>query len=509
MKKIFFEIIMLMILFVPTAFAEEIIIFHTNDMHARIMKGDDKNTIGLAEIAGYVKFIKNQNKNTLWFDAGDTLHGMPRINISDGKNMVGLLNQAGVNIFVPGNHDFNYGSEQLEKISKQLNFPTLSANVVRKNTHERIFPAYKIFQLENISVGVFGLTTPETAYKAAPKKVEAVEFLNPVDTAREIISELRPQCDILICVMHMGVDKSSEFTSERIAQETSGIDLIVDGHSHTELPNGLQVGNTLIVQTGCYEHKLGEVKISADNHKITDIQAKLLTDVDIEKISAPDKKILTSIKKIDKQSEKYFSKVVAHSDKKLSSYRGLIRRNESEIGNLVADAFRWKTSADIAVCNGGSIRTDLPAGDVTRGDILSIFPFGNTLMKAEISGAKIHEMLEHSVFGYPATFGGFLSVSGMEFTFNPDKKVGERVENIFINNQPLDENKIYTIAAPDFLLQGGDDYEMLKNLKVLGEYEATDKILAEYLNKVGMKNISTGRIKNLHEMEIEEVKKAA
>lgn len=509
MKKFFLEIFLLMILFVPTAFAEEIIIFHTNDMHSRIIKGDDKNTIGLAEIAGYVKFIKNQNKNTLWFDAGDTMHGMPRINISDGENMTGLLNQAGVNIFVPGNHDFTYGSARLEQLTRKLKFPTLSANIVRKNTGERIFPAYKIFELGNISVGVFGLTTPETAYKASPKRVAAVEFLNPVETARKIISELRPQCDVLICVMHMGIDKSSEFTSERIAQETSGIDLIVDGHSHTEIPNGLQVENTLIVQTGCYEHKLGEVKISVDNHKITDMKAKLLTDVDIEKVSAPDKKVLNSVKKIDKQSKEYFSKVLAHSDRKLSGQRILVRRNENELGNLVADAFRWKSAADIAFCTGGGIRTDLPAGDVTRGDILSIMPFGNTLTKAEISGTDIKAMLEHSVFGYPAAFGGFLSVSGMEFTFNPDKKIGERVENILVNGKPLDENKIYTIAGLDFSFQGGDDYKMLKDAKIIAEYETCDKIFSEYLNKVGMKNISLGRIKNLHEIEYTEDQEAA
>ena len=184
----------------------------------------------------------------------------------------------------------------------------------------------------------------------------------------------------------------------------------------------------------------------------------------------------------------------------MTGERLIVRREESELGNLITDAYRWKTSADIAVCNGGSIRTDLPAGNVTRGNILSIFPFGNTLMKAEISGENIKKILEHSVFGYPAPFGGFLSVSGLNFSFNPDKKVGERVENIFINNNPLDENKIYTIAAPNFLFQGGDDYEMMKNLKILAEYETTDKIFAEYLNKIGMKNISTGRIKNLHEI---------
>ncbi len=493
----------LLIFFIPRGVnAEEIIIFHTNDMHSRIVNSDDSNkSIGLAEMAAAVKAVKKQNKLTYWFDAGDTLHGMPRINISKGENMIPLLNAAGIDLFVPGNHDFNYGSDQLLFLAKKFKFPLLAANVAYSNNGAKLFPAYKIFKQGNIKIGVFGLATPETAYKSSIVKFAKLDFINPVESAKEQIKILRPQCDVLIAVMHMGVDKSSEFTSERIAAETEGIDVIIDGHSHTELPEGLTVKNTLIAQTGCYEHYLGQVKINLRDGKIISKSAKLLTAEDVKKINpTPDKKIINQVIKMEKKNKKIFDVVVAHSDKELTGEREIIRRQESEIGNLCADALRWKSGADIAAMNCGGIRTSLPAGDITRGDILGIAPFGNLVKKVEIDGKTVRAMLEHSVFGYPATFGGFLAVSGMNFTFDPSQPVGQRVQEIFINGAPLDENKIYTMAALDFTLMGGDDYTMLKDLKVVGEFETIDVVLTEYINENGTKGIEVeGRIKNLSE----------
>lgn len=509
MKK-FLMAVLLLIFFIPRgAGAEELIIFHTNDMHSRIVNSDDSGkSIGLAEMAAAVKTVKKQNKLTYWFDAGDTLHGMPRINISKGENMIPLLNAAGIDLFVPGNHDFNYGSDQLLFLAKKFKFPILAANVAYSNNGVKLFPAYKIFKQGNIKIGVFGLATPETAYKSSIVKFAQLDFINPVETAREQIKILRPQCDVLIAVMHMGVDESSEFTSERIARETSGIDVIVDAHSHTELPEGLTVGNTLIVQTGCYEHYLGQVRINLRDGKITSKTAKLLTAEDVRKINpTPDKRITNQVIKMEKKNKKILDVVVAHSDRALTGEREIIRRQESEIGNLCADALRWKSGADFTVINCGGIRTGLPAGDITRGEILEIAPFGNTLKKAEIDGKTVRAMLEHSVFGYPATFGGFLAVSGLTFSFDPSQPVGQRVQEIFINGESLDENKIYTMATLDFTLMGGDDYTMLKDLKIIGESETVDVILTEYLNENGTKNIELGRIKNLNE-NVEERKAA-
>lgn len=503
-KKFFGVLIALMIFNSAICAAAELVIFHTNDMHSRIQDTDDSgNSIGLAEISAAVKSAKAKNPATLWFDAGDTFHGMPIITISKGESLIPLLNTAGVDAMTAGNHDFNYGSKQLERLAKQLKFPLLDANVIRRSNGKPVFKPYKIFKVNGIKVGVFGLSTPETAFKTNPKNVTEVEFLNPVKVSKEMIKQLRPKCDVLIAVMHMGVDASSEFTSERIARETDGIDLIVDGHSHTALPDGIRVKDTLIVQAGYYEHFLGKATIEVENHKIISKKAQLLDTDEIKAMAPrPDKKILDTLKIVNEKAEKLLNEVVAHSDKELSSERLLVRRNESELGNLAADAFRWTANSDIAIVNGGGLRADLPAGDVKRRDTMAIFPFGNTLRVAEIKGSTIREMLEHSVEYYPASFGGFLDVSGLTFSYDPSKPGKHRVKDIFVAGQPLDENKTYTIALADFQTSGGDDYTMLKGLKIVGEYGTFDEILADYLNKVGMKGIEVGRITRLVEVPI-------
>ncbi|MBR4642830.1 MAG: 5'-nucleotidase C-terminal domain-containing protein [Selenomonadaceae bacterium] len=432
---------------------------------------------------------------------------MPMITISKGENLVPLLNSAGLDAMTAGNHDFNYGSAQLEKLAKQLKFPLLDANVIRKSNGKLLFKPYKIFKLNGIKIGVFGLSTPETAFKTNPKNVKTVEFLNPVEVSKEMIKQLRPKCDVLIAVMHMGVDASSEFTSERIARETDGIDLIVDGHSHTALTEGLRIKDTLIVQTGWHEYRLGKATIEVENHKIISKRAELLDAEEVKAICPkPDKKILEELAQANDKAQKLLDVVVAHSDKKLSSERLLVRRNESELGNLAADAFRWAAKSDIAIVNGGGLRADLPEGDVKKRDTMSIFPFGNTLRVAEIKGSTIREMLEHSVEYYPASFGGFLDVSGMTFSYDPSKPAKHRVEKIFVGGQPLDENKTYTIALADFQTAGGDDYTMLTGLKIVGELGTFDEILADYLNQVGMSGIEVGRITRLKEVPVPDEK---
>lgn len=503
-KKFLVALTAMLILNVSICAAAELVIFHTNDMHSRVKVTDDNGqSIGIAQIAAAVKEVKSKNPATLFLDAGDTFHGMPMITISKGENMVPLLNAAGYDAMTAGNHDFNYGSAQLEKLAKKLKFPLLDANVVRKSDGKNVFKPYKIFKLNGIKVGVFGLSTPETAYKTNPANVSTLEFLNPVESAQMMIKILRPKCDVVIAVMHMGVDASSEFTSERIARETQGIDLIIDGHSHTALTDGIRIGDTLIAQTGNYEHFLGRVTLDVENHKIISKKAELLDADAVKKIApVPDKKILALIDEADEQANKLLEEVIAHSDKKLSSERLLVRRNDSELGNLTADAFRWAAKSDIAIINGGGLRNDLPEGDVKKRDVMAIFPFGNTLRVAEIDGKTIREMLEHSVEYYPATFGGFLNVSGMTFSYDPSKPAKHRVEEIFIGGTPLDENKTYTITLGDFQTAGGDDYTMLTNLKIVGELGTFEEIFADYLNQVGMKDYAVGRITRLKEVPV-------
>ena len=485
----------------------ELVIFHTNDLHARVNPEDDNGqTIGLAEMSAAIKAIEMKNSTSLWLDAGDTFHGMPQINISQGENMVTLLNATTLDAMVPGNHDYNYGAEQLKNFRKKLNAMILCANVVQSNSQKYIFKPYQIYKLSNnIKVGVFGLTTPETVYKSNPNNTVGIEFLDPIEQAKDMVEKMRSKCDVLIALTHIGIEEGSKITSDIIAKEVPGIDLIVDGHSHNALPDGLMVDDTLIVQTGWHGHKLGRVTISLNNHKITAKKAELLSAEDVSEIAPnPDPGVKKILKNIEQRNSKLLKEVVAHSDRGLASNQEVVRRQESELGNLAADSFRWKTGADIAVINGGGLRADLPSGDVRRGDVMSIFVFGNTVQVAKIKGSAIREMLEHSIYEYPASFAGFLSVSGMTYSFNPSKPVGHRVDEIRIGGKPLDEEKTYKIASLDFLFAGGDGYDMLKEAEVIVKYQTAEEIMSEYMGKIGMGDIKVGRIKIIKESEVPE-----
>ena len=473
-----------------------ITILHTNDIHARVKDGDDNGSaMGMGWIAGAIRAQKDKDADTLALDAGDTFHGMPIINISKGANMAQLMNLAGYDAMTPGNHDFNNGAERLHELAGMLNFPMLSANLVDREGKGYVFRPYQSYVMNGVKVAVIGLTTPETAYKTSPANVQAVKFLDPVATAKKLVPELRKTHDVIIGLMHMGVDASSSVTSERIAKEVPGFDVIIDGHSHTQLDKGRMVGQTLICQTGAHGHYLGEVELVVKDHQLRKAQAELLDKPAVQKLAGQqDAGVQTALKEIEARNKVEFQQVVAMSPRALSSERGLVRVHEAELGNLTADAMRWGAQADIGIVNGGGIRADLPKGKVTKANLMEMFPFGNTLMKLEVSGAVIHEMLEHSVEYLPAPFGGFLQVSGLTFTLDQTAKAGSRVNDIKVGNDPLLPDKLYTLAVNDFTAAGGDNYTMLKSAKVVGEYGTLEEIFAAYLNQRGIQPAATGRI---------------
>ena len=479
----------------------EIVVLHTNDTHGRIEPKDDSGkSIGFPEIAAAVKNVRALNPDTLLLDAGDTLHGTPDINISRGENMTLILNELGYDAMAPGNHDFNYGSARLVELSRELHFPVLSANIVDAQTGKLLFAPYKEFVLDGVRVAVFGLTTAETAFKTSPENVKNVKFLDPIEAARKMVKKLRKNHDVIIAITHLGIDASSKITSEMVAAQVPGIDVMIDGHSHTVLTQGMTTGNTLIAQTGCYDHNLGCVRIQVKDHKVISKTASLYTPEELKAMAPePDKAMQATIDGIRAQNQAVFAVVAAQSPRKLSSDRGIVRRHESELGNLAADALRWESGADIAMTNGGSLRADLPQGPVTKGDIMAIFPFGNTLEKVEISGAVLKAVLEHSVEYYPAAFGGFMQVSGVTFTFDPAAEAGHRVQEVQVGGAPLELMKNYTLAINDFNYAGGDGYSMLKGAKVVAEFGTYEEILTAYLNRYGIGDVSLGRITMLGE----------
>ncbi|NFN93722.1 LysM peptidoglycan-binding domain-containing protein [Clostridium botulinum] len=468
----------------------KITIIHTNDTHSRVLSADGG--FGFAKIATIANETKKENPNTLLVDAGDTLHGKPIVNVSKGENAVKILDAAGYDFMVPGNHDFNYGNERLIELSKLAkNFKMLDANV--KKNGKDMLPPYEIIEKGNVKIGIFGLSTPETAYKTNPANVKDVTFEDPIKVSEEMVKELKDKTDVIVALAHVGLDDSSVVTSKQIAEKVKGIDVIIDGHSHTTLNDGLVVNNTLIAQTGEYDQNLGVVELEVKDKKVTEKKAKLLNSKDYKELKE-DEKVTDLLNDIQAENDKVFSEVVASNDVLLDGVRGNVRTKETNLGNLTADATREVTKADIAFVNGGTLRTSIEPGDITKGKLAELFPFGSVAQTVKLSGSDIVNALEVSVGAYPTEQGGFLQVSGMTFLFDPMKEKGNRVFDVKVGENPIDLNKEYTVAINDFLSQGGDGYTMLKTT-VVGEFATYDDIFAKYLNDNGMKNdINLGRI---------------
>lgn len=468
----------------------KITIFHTNDTHGRVLADDGG--FGFGKIASIVKREKSGNKNTLLIDAGDTLHGKPIINISKGENAVKILDAAGYDYMTIGNHDFNYGNERLLELTEMAsNFKVLDANILKDG--KDILQDYDIIDMDGVKVGIFGLSTPETAYKTNPANIQGVEFTDPIEVSKKIVEELDPKTDVIIAIAHVGLDESSVVTSKQIAENVEGIDVIIDGHSHTVLDEGLMVNNTLIAQTGEYDKNLGAVEIEVKNGKVENKSAKLLKSEDYKDVEE-DEKVKEVIENIQKENDTIFSQVVASTDVKLDGERENVRKRETNLGNLTADAIKNAANSDIAFINGGSLRTSIEPGEITKGKLAELFPFGNIVQIIKLTGQEVVNALEVSVGGYPEAQGGFLQVSGVTFSFDSSKEKGNRVFDVKVNGNNIDLNKEYSVAINDFLSQGGDGYDMFKKT-VIGELGTFEEIFADYLNVNGTKDCEvSGRI---------------
>ncbi|WP_419393347.1 bifunctional metallophosphatase/5'-nucleotidase [Cytobacillus praedii] len=465
-----------------SAATKKITILHTNDTHGRVEEGDG---MGFAKISALVKQFESENPNTLLLDAGDTLHGTPFATVSQGESITEVMNTVGYDGMAAGNHDFNYGYKRLLELEKKLNFPVLSANVRQKDGTNLLKP-YEIKEVDGIKLGIFGLSTPETHYKTNPKNVEGLTFTDPVKEAQAMVKELKSQnVDMIIAVTHLGIDESSTETSIKVAKGAPGIDLIVDGHSHSTLVEGLKGENdTLIVSTGEYTKNLGVVELTFEDKKLTNKSARLISKEEAANVK-PDPAVEKAIEKVHETQKEILSEVIGKTYVQLDGEREQVRVGGTNLGNLITDAMVDMTGADIALTNGGGIRASIEKGDITKEDVITVLPFGNYIVTKELTGAQIKASLENGVSAYPESKGAFPHVSGLTFAIDPAQTAGHRVHELKIKGQPVDMNKKYLVATNDFMAIGGDEYIEFKNNPIANEFPALDEALIAYLKKIG------------------------
>ena len=448
-------------------------LIHTNDRHGRM------------DSSPYVaQLVKDTAGPVLVLDAGDTLHGQIATNLSKGAAMVELMNLVGYTAMVPGNHDFAFGIERLLELSAMMDFPLLCANIKTSDGEDLLSP-FEIFLFDGVTVGIFGLTTPETLTKTDPRNVVGLSFADPAETAADMVDVLKSEgCDIIIALVHLGVDDASAEAdrSDALAQ-VPGIDLIIDGHSHTLLEEGLPVGGALLAQTGSFDGNIGVVTLTLSGGEVKK-EAKLIAvpGADDEDALAADEAVLNKIAALDAANAGITSQIVGKTPVLLQGEREYVRTGETNLANLITDSMRFATGADAAFLTGGNIRASIEAGDITMGQVLTTLPFSNLLMTVELKGSDLMEVLEHGISLYPEAAGSHIQVSGLSFAFDAGAAPGSRVRSATMaDGSALDPEKVYTIATIEFIVAGGDGYSMMLSGKNEIYFQGDAEALADYL----------------------------
>ena len=499
------------------------VILHTNDVHGRIV--EEKGVIGDAKLATVIEKEREKgNQTTLVVDAGDAFQGLPISNSTKGEARAKILNEMGYDAIAVGNHEFDFGLDEVKKYKEILNFPLLSSNTYVNGA--RLFEAATIVDknkdVEGDEFVVIGVTTPETATKTHPKNVTGVTFTEPIAEVNKVIEEIQAKAlaegkdyKHYVVLAHLGVDTTTpvEWRGSTLAEALSKNPLlkgkrvtVIDGHSHT-VESTTYGDNVTYNQTGSYLHNVG--KITYKSRQLLGNPTQIPA-ADAKKLEA-NPKIAAMVKEIkEKYDAENAVEVVSNSPVELNGDRENVRVRETNLGNVVADSLYqygqtgFSHPTDIAVTNGGGLRETIAKGKpITKGNVIAVLPFGNTISQIQVTGQQVLDMFEKSLGsilqvdkagktvldenGQPLLepSGGFLQISGAKVYYDTNLVAGKRVLAIQVKNratglyEKLDLAKIYYLATNDFLAAGGDGYTMLGGAREEGP--SMDAAFEDYL----------------------------
>jgi len=472
-------------------------ILQLNDVY-QISPVDKGKRGGLARVATMQKQVRATSPNTLFLLAGDFVSPSVASRLFKGKQMIDALNAAGLDVATLGNHEFDFGPETLRERMKESRFAYTIANVIDKTTGKPFGNAspYLIRNLGGLRVAIIGLLLAETATMSNPGP--GVRFEDAVRVGARLSRRLRRQgADIIIALTHLPMRDD-----KRLA-EAGDLDLIIGGHEH-ELLQAL-VGRTLILKQGSDARNLGRIdlRLARTGHRGRGkfrIQAYDFVPVPVTDAVKDDPDTAAVVAGYEKQLNASLGEVLGKTSVMLDARSSTVRFKESNLGNFIADVYRQALNADVALVNGGGIRSDATygPGDLTKRDVLTILPFENTLAKVRLTGAHLKRLLENGVSQAGHEDGRFPQVSGMSFTYDAGKPAGNRVTRIEINGQPVESDKSYTMALSAYVLGGGDGYDF-KGAEVVVDPEGgpvEPDIVMEAIRKAGtIAPQAEGRIK--------------
>ncbi len=504
----------------------DIVVLYTNDIHSAF-----ETDIGFSGLSAYKKLVLEKTPYVTLVDCGDAIQGEVIGAVSKGEYIVDIMNKVGYDLAVLGNHEFDYGMDRLTQLIEHANHSYLACNITYSggsvNKLASVKP-YEIKEYGETAVAFIGVSTPETTTSTSPTSfMEDGEFVYGFSAGEEgkllyntvqgYIDECKSKgADYIVLMTHLGDVAEQNYTSVDLINNTTGVDVVLDGHSHNTIPTRIELNKdgeeVILSSTGTKFANFGQLVITANGY----ITAGLISEY-----TQKDAELDGDVAKIKELYEAEVNKVIGSSSIDLSCYDEngirLVRNRETAIANLCADAYRYVTGADVALVNGGGVRENIKKGELTYADIIAVHPFGNMLCVVEATGQEILDSLEiasratqseYSKDGYAlGEEGSFQQVSGLKYTIDTTIPSGvifdenamfkeftgeRRVKNVSVLNSdgdyvPIDPNKIYTVASHNHLIKssgGGitqfSDNKLLVD-EALSDYQVLITYISEYL----------------------------
>ncbi len=499
---------------------KEVVVLYTNDVHC----GIDEN-IGYAGLVAYKNAMIAEGNDVILVDAGDAIQGDVIGTVSRGSYLVDIMNEAGYDLCVFGNHEFDYGMDRLSELLGKADAQYLNATITYSGSRGNLLSdtvPYVIEDFGYLKVAFIGVSTPETLTKSTPRYfMEDGEFVYHFAAGEELystvqgyIDEVKAQgADVVILITHLGIEEGSEPNrSYDLIANITGADAVIDAHSHSvvegELVKDKSGKNVVLTQTGTKLANIGKMTIGVDGS----VKTELISDYE------KDAAFTAYIDSIKAEYENALNAIVAHSDVELAiadeTGARMVRNQETAIGDLCADAYRYVSGADIAFVNGGGIRAAIHKGDLSTANMISVHPFGNMLCMCYATGQEILDALElgsmntvlpHSQDGKAlGESGGFLQVSGLKYTIDTSIPSGvkkdadglfvgvegeRRVKDVYVEENgewvALDPEKTYKLASHNYKLQDmGDGYTMFAdNEFLLDKIMIDNQVLITYITQ--------------------------
>lgn len=466
----------------------EVVIVHTNDSH-----GYYDEYMGFTSVASIADDYRSHGATVFVIDAGDAFQGTASTMMSHGHSTVSVMNAVGYDLMVPGNHEFDYTLDTYLGYTGELNFPTLCSNLDWADSGEPVFEGYTVMEKGGVRVGFFGLLTPDTLDSVYYGYLDDVTITDPFVAAEEMVTVLEGlDVDYIVAVGHVGLDPSSSVTSAEICSTVDGIDVFIDGHSHTEMEHGMVVdgsirmesGETLIASTGSYIQNVGVVTLGDSPDAFL-----------VRGWPSSDRVVDGVVSQIRSSEQEVFGEVIGSTQVELNGERVPNRTGETNMGDLTADSLRWLTGSDVGLINGGVFRASIPIGDVDVGDIYASIPFENFVGVKMVDGATLFEAVEHGLSGLPGAAGSFPQISGVEVVYDASAEPGSRVVSVTVGGSPLDPDMVYTVASIGYVLDGGDGYTMFADMPYSEMYGTMTDCLTDHIRWIGtIEGVPAGRL---------------